>query len=45
MRHELVEEGLISADEFDDCLARYSAEVIHGVCTIEAHMAVVGRRR
>jgi len=35
----------ISADDFDDCLSRLSEEVVTGECAVEAHLAVVGRRR
>jgi ubiquinone/menaquinone biosynthesis C-methylase UbiE len=45
MRPGLVEEGFITSEEFDDCLDRFAAEVVTGVCTIEAHMAIIGRRR
>ena len=35
----------ISAHEFDDCLGRFAAEVTSGECVVEAHLAVIGRRR
>ncbi len=43
-RGELVE-GFISADEFDECLRRFAAEITTGECAVEAHLAVIGRRR
>jgi ubiquinone/menaquinone biosynthesis C-methylase UbiE len=43
-RRELVER-YISAEEFDDCLGRFAGEVIGRECAVEAHLAVVGRRR
>jgi len=43
-RQDIVEE-FISADEFDECLGRFAVEVTPGECVVEAHLAVVGRRR
>jgi SAM-dependent methyltransferase len=43
-RGALVDEFL-SADEFDDCLGRFAVEVTTGECAVEAHLAVIGRRR
>ncbi len=43
-RSDLVDE-FISGDEFDDCLGRFAVEVTTGECAVEAHLAVIGRRR
>lgn len=43
-RDGLVEE-FISADEFHDCLGCVADEITIGECAVEAHLAVVGRRR
>jgi hypothetical protein len=45
LRPELVGDGFIEAGGFDDCLERFAAEVTERVCTVENHLAVVGRRR
>ncbi len=44
-RDEVIEGGFISAEEFDDALRRFSVEVTREECAIEAHLAVIGRRR
>jgi ubiquinone/menaquinone biosynthesis C-methylase UbiE len=44
-RPDLLGGGFISASEFDDALQSFSDEVTTGVCTVEAHLAVIGRRR
>ncbi len=38
-------DGFISEEEFDECLLRFSSEVIDAECVLGAHVAVVGRRR
>jgi SAM-dependent methyltransferase len=38
-------DGFISEEEFDDCLGRFSSEIIEAECVLGGHVAVVGRRR
>jgi SAM-dependent methyltransferase len=45
LRSDLIADGGISADEFDHCLGQFAAETTHGICSIESHLAVIGRRR
>jgi SAM-dependent methyltransferase len=44
-RGDLVDGGFISADEFDEHLSHFRHEVTSGECVVEAHLAVLGRRR
>jgi ubiquinone/menaquinone biosynthesis C-methylase UbiE len=44
-RSDLVDGRFISANEFDDLLSDFRDEVTTGECSIEAHLAVIGRRR
>jgi len=44
-RSDLVDGGFISADEFDERLSHFRQEVTTRECVVEAHLAVLGRRR
>ncbi len=44
-RADMVATGLLDDSELDADLADLAAEVVHGQCQVEAHLAVVGRRR
>lgn len=42
---EMVASGVVSEDQFDADMDAAAAEIVHGRCQIEGHLAVVGRRR